>query len=665
MLIAVAGATGSAAAQNVANIQSEQTAPRDPTVRLTSPLGRTGFTGTIRVVAQVIAPSVGAAIPVRFFVDGKLLAEDVDGAPYVTEWIDENPYERREISVEVADGAGGVIADRVVLEPLDVIEESSVASVLVEALVTDHAGRILSTLEAGDFTLFEDNVRQALDLVQLQRVPTQFTMLVDSSQSMSRRIDLVRKTVRRLSARLRKGDTVVVAPFRRTVENITGPTDDAATIADAILAIRAAGGTAISDSLAQLPDVIPHFEGRQVVILVTDGYDEHSEKPLDAALVALKRLHATVYVVGIGGVAGISLKGEVLLRRIAAETGGRALFPSREEQLPGVHETIAAEVYSRYLITYTPTNQEPDGSYRTIRLNTPNPDHKVLARAGYFAPKPPPIRPTIEFSVSVADTETETTLAATDLIISEDGVEQRFESFQEATAPMSIVLVMDASGSIKPALQAIKDAAESFVTALRPNDPLALVQFADDVVFAHDFSTKRQLSFDAIAAHRASGGTALWDALHGSLAVLQRQEGRRAVVVVTDGRDENNPGTGPGSAHTAVEVLAQVQESDTTVYAIGLGPRVDREALQRIADSSGGAAYFPDDVSRLADQYRRVVEDLRRRYLVTYTSTNDKRDGAWRTVTITAARPGIAIRSRGGYTAPEQTGRASSGQQER
>jgi Ca-activated chloride channel homolog len=85
--------------------------------------------------------------------------------------------------------------------------------------------------------------------------------------------------------------------------------------------------------------------------------------------------------------------------------------------------------------------------------------------------------------------------------------------------------------------------------------------------------------------------------------------------------------------------------------------------LQRIADASGGAAYFPADVSTLPDEYRRVLDDLRRRYIVTYTSTNSTRDGAFRAVRITSRKPGFVIRSRPGYTAP-QAGSAARGAQQ-
>jgi VWFA-related protein len=632
--------------------------PVPTSVRLTSPLGRTGVPGIVRVVAQVTTPVPGGVIPVRFFVDDTLLGEDVDGPPYVTEWEDLNPYEPRIIRVEIDDGHGGVIEDRVSLGSLEVIEEASVASVLVEATVTDGEGHYVADLTAGQFSLFEDDQPQSLDLVQLQTLPTTFTLLVDGSQSMSRRIDMVRATARRLSSKLRQGDMVVVAPFRRGIEAVTGPTNDDRTIADAISGIRATGGTAILDSLAALPDYFARAEGRQVVVLVTDGYDEHSTTTIEEAFRALQRVQATVYVVGIGGVAGISLKGENLLRKVAAQMGGRAFFPVRETQLPDVHALIATEAYSRYVITYTPTNQEMNGAYRTIRLVAADPSHVVKARPGYFAPAPPPIRPTLEFSVA-GDSDAALALSATDLTVMEDGVVQRIESFQEANAPMSLVLALDASGSMRPALEAVREAGATFVRALRPTDPLALVQFSDRVVVQHELSTRRQESLDAIAAHPAIGGTALWDGLFDSMAYLRHQPGRRAVIVMTDGRDENNPGTAPGSAHTLADVLTQVRDTETTVYAIGLGPRVDREGLIKVAEASGGTAYFPEDASQLADRYRRVVDDLRRRYLVTYTSTNSRRDGGWREVLITTPRPELVIRSVGGYAAPGRTGQVT------
>jgi len=620
------------------------------TVRITSPLGRAGVPGVIRVVAQVESPVEGGVVPVRFFVDDALIGEDDDGPPYAVEWTDDNPYESRRIRVDV--GGASPASDEVTLPALEVLEETTVSSVLVEATVLDKDGRYVSWLEKSDFRLLEDGVPQPLDLVQLQEVPTTFTLLVDASQSLNRRMRLVKAAALRLASSLRPHDRVIVAPFRQAVESTTGPTDDAATIADAISAIRSHGGTAILDALSTLPTMFSAVEGRHVVILLTDGYDESSRTSYDEAIRALQRLQATVYVVGIGGVAGISLKGELLLRKIATQMGGRAFFPTREDELPNVHATVAADAFRRYLLSYTPQNQEADGRFRAISLNIVNPGYKIRTREGYYAPKPPPVRATIEFSASDA-TRGVPSLSAGDLMVLEDGVAQTVDSFQEAVAPISIAMVVDTSGSMRRALPAAQRAARSFVTALRPTDPLALVRFSDRVVFEHDLSDRRQTTLDAIDRLEASGGTALFDALHTSLSFLKQRAGRRAIVLLSDGRDENNPGTGPGSEHTLADVLALIRETDAVVYAIGLGANVDRAALEQIVERSGGMALFPAEAEALDAEYRRVIDELRRRYVLGYMSTNPKRDGAWRHVTIDTKVPAVNIRSAAGYFAPQ------------
>src|SRR5919108_1741413 len=91
-------------------------------VRITSPLGRTGLPGTVRIVAQVRHSSAAPLGQVRFFVDDRLLGAVEKGPPYAMEWIDDNPFERRNIAVEVIDGLGHEARDAVVLEPFEVNE---------------------------------------------------------------------------------------------------------------------------------------------------------------------------------------------------------------------------------------------------------------------------------------------------------------------------------------------------------------------------------------------------------------------------------------------------------------------------------------------------------------------------------------------------------------
>ena len=223
-----------------------------PTVRITSPLGRTGLDGRIRIVARVTAPEKAPVPTVRFYVNGELLASDSDGAPYVAEWEDLNPFEACALSVEADFGDASVMRDEIKLEPLELTETAQVMSVGLEATIVDARGRFIRNLEAGHFELREDGQVQTIDTVSSEPVPATFTLLIDTSQSMSRSMTMVRNAAARLSDHVREIDSIVVAPFKAGIVSITGPTRDHATVAGAVAAIRPNGGTAILYSLIRV-----------------------------------------------------------------------------------------------------------------------------------------------------------------------------------------------------------------------------------------------------------------------------------------------------------------------------------------------------------------------------------------------------------------------------
>ncbi len=397
-------------------------------------------------------------------------------------------------------------------------------------------------LTAPEFILEEDGARQMPDMVAQETIPTTFALLVDSSQSMSRNMEFVRAAAGRLTAYLRPKDRVLVAPFSRELRAVTGPTQDRQTISEAVDVINAQGGTAMRDAMIEIAGRFDGVEGRRVIVLITDAYDEHSQSSLADAVAAVKEAGVTVYTVGIGGVAGISMRGHDELKAIAAGTGGRAFFPSRPTDLPNVYDVLANDAQLRYLVTYTPTNQKRDGTWRTISLRTYDESLIVKARNGYFAPKPPPgaAGPRVHGDGPAEPVPRDH--AGTTSSVFEDGVEQKIETFQEATSPVSMVLVLDSSGSMRRASEQVVAAAAAFVGALRPEDSLGMLTFADKVDVVHAITTNRANSLETLAGYKAEGGTALYDALCDSLLMLKGLKGRRAVVILTDGRDEDNPG---------------------------------------------------------------------------------------------------------------------------
>ena len=193
--------------------------------------------------------------------------------------------------------------------------------------------------------------------------------------------------------------------------------------------MRSGGGTAFLDGLRESTALLEGLGGRRAIILVTDGYDENSTTTVDQVVESAEGAQVTVYVVGVGGVAGISLKGENMLRRIAEETGGRVFFPPREPDLVAVAESVATDAHSRYLITYTPNNQKKDGTWRQVSVDVPD-GYRVRTRAGYFAPKPPPIHPALEFTVT-DPAHGFVNVTADQLELFEDGVSQTIDTFQD------------------------------------------------------------------------------------------------------------------------------------------------------------------------------------------------------------------------------------------
>jgi VWFA-related protein len=626
--------------------------PAAASIRITSPLGRTGVAGKVRIVAQLQGATERRLGAVSFFVDGTLVGVVDEGPPYVVEWTDENPFEQREILVQTADDLGRTIRDTVILPPFQITDRGEVTSILLETGVYDKDGRFLAQLDPKAFNIRENGVPQKVDLIERETLPTNLVLLVDTSQSMSRRMDFVRRASERLVTALHPRDRVIVVPFNTRVGSVTGPTNDAPTIAEAIGAMRASGGTAVLDALVESTRLLQGAEGRRAIILITDGYDENSSATVDEVLKAAEAEQVTIYGIGIGGVAGISLRGEDMLKRLANDTGGRVFFPPREPDLVTVADSVATDADSRYLITYTPTNQKKDGTWREIAVDVPG-AYRVRTRTGYLAPSPPPIRPVIEFAATNLS-HTSVDVALEDLEVVEDGVPQNVDTFQEAVDPVAIVMALDSSGSMKNSADLVRRTARDFVVAVRPQDSLALITFADKPLFSHVLATNRQWTLDAIEKYLPNGGTALYDALWNSLVYLKPVSGRRAVVVMTDGRDEDNPGTGPGSTHTLDDVLKIGREVGAMIFTVGVGTKVDGRVLERVAAETGGESYFASDASQLGDQFHRIVDNLRRRYVLSYTSTNFDHNGKWRKVEIRPRNREFVIASGGGYLAPDR-----------
>lgn len=249
--------------------------------------------------------------------------------------------------------------------------------------------------------------------------------------------------------------------------------------------------------------------------------------------------------------------------------------------------------------------------------------------------------------------------------LKEDGVPQPIATFAPARLPITIALLVDTSSSMRlqGRIDFARRGAETFLGATAPEDRLLVLSFDDTVQGNREPTTDRRTLKDRIAAIAAGGGTALYDALYQTAEALTGIEGRRAIVLLSDGRDQALQENEPGSLHVFEEALERVQRSDAAVYAIGLGPRLDQEMdlerrrsvkdlLTTLATETGGRVYLPQRPGVLDDVYRQVAADLKDQYLLAYASTNTARDGRWRAIDVRVADPALKVTARAGYFAP-------------
>jgi VWFA-related protein len=233
-----------------------------------------------------------------------------------------------------------------------------------------------------------------------------------------------------------------------------------------------------------------------------------------------------------------------------------------------------------------------------------------------------------------------------DFKVSEDGVPQKLSSFSDEHTPLELVTAIDVSSSVNDALPGMKTAATRFVGALEPSDQVTVLGFNDNIFTLAKRSTDQIVRERAIGRLRSWGGTALYDALIQGIDLLGRQQGRRAIVLFTDGDDQ--------SSHAPMETaIAQVEASDAMIYPVGQGRAVHekdlQKLLQRIATTSGGRAFFSSDRTKLDEVFSEILDDLHHQYLLSYPALADKRDGKYHKIKVVAGGGKYRVRARDGY----------------
>jgi Ca-activated chloride channel homolog len=255
-------------------------------------------------------------------------------------------------------------------------------------------------------------------------------------------------------------------------------------------------------------------------------------------------------------------------------------------------------------------------------------------------------------------------LKETDFEIAEDKTPQAIISFQpQSNLPLDLAVLMDTSNSVKPKLKFEKDAALAFLeTMLNSRQDRALfATFDSQVELRQDFTNRMDLLTQAINQVKAQGGTKMYDAIYGiceEKMMAPTSLGRRhAMVVITDGEDTE-------SERELKDAIDIAQRSETTVYVIstesdgsfgaqlGLVDRKEDKDLKRLAEETGGRAFFTADVAELGKSFDGIARELRSQYLIAYEPSNGAYDSKYRQVEVRLPkRKDLKARTKKGYTA--------------
>lgn len=247
-------------------------------------------------------------------------------------------------------------------------------------------------------------------------------------------------------------------------------------------------------------------------------------------------------------------------------------------------------------------------------------------------------------------------LTATDFRIYEDEVEQTVSHFTSELTPVSIVLLLDVSSSIQPSLDGIKAGAYRFVGGLRDGDTMLVGFFNHQLWFTDAFTDDPVALAREIRAMRASGMTALYDAILESVDELRAVAGRKALVIFADG-DDSRPAA-EGSVASRADALEAGKTSESSIYTVGFrgrrpaGHGVNKGFMRQLAGESGGLAFFPKSSRELARSFELIQNELHSQYQLAYTPGNRQRDGSWRAIKVVIdGAPHLVVRTRQGYYA--------------
>jgi len=233
-------------------------------------------------------------------------------------------------------------------------------------------------------------------------------------------------------------------------------------------------------------------------------------------------------------------------------------------------------------------------------------------------------------------------LHAADFSVTDEGVPQAITAFATGDVPLALALAVDRSFSMAGrALASEKAGARALIEALRPADQIMVIAIGSQTEVVAPLGGDHAAAAGAVAGLEPWGTTPLYDAARAAVAAIATARGRRALVLLSDGRDRY-------STLTADELIDEARRGDVIVYPVAIGSRRP-PAFAELASVTGGRSFLVEKPARLSGVLETIARDLRAQYLLGYAPP--AADGRWHSIQVDVNRRNVRVRARDGYVA--------------
>jgi Ca-activated chloride channel homolog len=271
------------------------------------------------------------------------------------------------------------------------VYRKDVDEVLLHATVVDQKQRLVTNLDKGAFTVFEDGKPQSILHFQHEDIPVAMGIVIDNSGSMREKRNKVNQCALNLVRSSNPRDEVFVVNFNDEYYLDQDFTNDLLKLKEALEKIDARGGTALYDAVVASADHLKRDARleKKVLFVVTDGEDNASNETLEQAVKQLQDENGpSVYAIGVLGDEEHPKRAKRALEIIAERTGGLAFFPKTLDEVDEISRSVARDIRNQYAIGYKPTNPRGAGGFRMVRVEAKVKGHSKLTvrtKSGYYA----------------------------------------------------------------------------------------------------------------------------------------------------------------------------------------------------------------------------------------------------------------------------------------